>query len=308
MINIVELDERINKCLSVLQENPRSRIFAALAEAYRRRGDLGRAFAVCKNGLRIHPDYGAAYVVIARLYLHQNMIEQAREAIQRAISLDSASRATDLVLAEIEIEVGEYKGARDTLDRLDHLGGRDPAVLNLRAQLRDRTRQTGRASAPLAAPARLSQEVKAFGPQSAEEPVLPAGEAYCDSPAAAVEHILRVPRTMICAIWDNQAALLAARATQAGEIGPLLEEIASLFAQTEQQVLGQGWGRLSALRIEEAQGQWGLVREGEMTVLLVGTPHMSYAAAVRKATDCLQQLAGIPEAKPELNLAEHSPE
>ena len=68
MISVAELDERIERCLTILADNPHSQVFAALAEAYRRRGDLGRAFSVCKNGLKHHPDYAPAHIVMAKHY------------------------------------------------------------------------------------------------------------------------------------------------------------------------------------------------------------------------------------------------
>ena len=291
MSNIVELDERINKCLSVLQENSRSRIFAALAEAYRRRGDVGRAFSVCKNGLRIHPDYGAAYVVMAKLYVHQNMIEQARETIRRAIELDGPSRSSDLVLAEIHLEAGEFKNARDILDHLDQVGGSDPTVQTLRSRLSAQSKHPDRTSAPPTVSVQPRRERRIEKAETAEELAPPAGESFCDCPATAVEQILRVPRTILAALWGIDGVLLAARATQARELAPLLEETWTLFSQIEKHVLGRGWGRLSSVRIEEPHGQWGLVQEGKMAALVLGTPQVSYAAAVRQAAGCLRQLA-----------------
>ena len=44
MVDRSDIDERIEKCNKILDENPSSQIFAALAEAYRKKGDLEKAF------------------------------------------------------------------------------------------------------------------------------------------------------------------------------------------------------------------------------------------------------------------------
>ena len=112
MLNIAELDERIEKCLSILEGNPRSQVFAALADAYRKRGEFGRAFSVCKGGLRQHDDYAPAYIVLAKLYQHQNMHDEALSAVRRAIDIDGATRASDFLEAEVLIAMGDAPGAK----------------------------------------------------------------------------------------------------------------------------------------------------------------------------------------------------
>ena len=64
MVDLVEIEDRISKCNKLLDANPNSQIFAALAEAYRKKGELDQAFRVCQSGLRIHPNYGSAHMVM----------------------------------------------------------------------------------------------------------------------------------------------------------------------------------------------------------------------------------------------------
>jgi len=288
MINIVELDERINKCLAILQDNPRSRIFAALAEAYRRRGEVGRAFSICKNGLRIHPDYGAAHVVMAKLYLHQNMVEQARASIERAVELDGQSRSTDLVLADIYLETGDLKSVRQMLSRLDRVGGTDPAVESLRARLNQSAKISLQAQSPAAAPTRVSAAAE---PSSARIPIESARLEFCHDPAEAVELVLQVRQTLACAIWDDAGTRLAADARTGHDVEAVADETWELFKHIDRQLAAHGWGRLSTVRIEEPQGHWGMLRREGMVAMVQGTARLRYAAAIRKAAKCLDQMA-----------------
>ncbi len=123
MIDTVAIDERISKCEAILEENPHSQIFAALAEALRKKGELDAAFRVCLQGLRLHPDYGAGRLVMARISHDRKMYDWAEKELTEAIRLDGRSRATDLLETEILIEQGFYSKAAA---RLGELRSADP--------------------------------------------------------------------------------------------------------------------------------------------------------------------------------------
>lgn len=114
----VEVDERIEKCQKILRQDPNSQIFAALAEAYRKKGDLDEAFRVCQNGLRIHSSYGSAHVVMAKINLDRGLHDWAEAEVEKAVELDGSNRAVDLLLAEIHISKGEFDLAISLLKTL----------------------------------------------------------------------------------------------------------------------------------------------------------------------------------------------
>jgi predicted regulator of Ras-like GTPase activity (Roadblock/LC7/MglB family) len=115
-----DIDERIAKCLKILDENPSSQIFAALAEAYRKKGDLDKAFRVCQNGLKIHPNYGSAHLVMSKINLDKGMYDWAEAEVEKAVELDGATRTTELLLSEVFIYKGEFNKACRLLERLHH--------------------------------------------------------------------------------------------------------------------------------------------------------------------------------------------
>ena len=92
MINAVEIDERIGKCQKILDVDPNSQIFAALAEAYRKKGELEKAFRVCQNGLRIHPSYGSAHVVMAKINLDRGLYDWAEIEANKAAETSEVDR------------------------------------------------------------------------------------------------------------------------------------------------------------------------------------------------------------------------
>ena len=123
MATVSELDDRIEKCQRILDSDPNSQIFAALAEAYRKKGDLDLAFKVCKNGLKVHDDYGSAHVVMSKINLDRGQYDWAEIEAKRAADLEGRTRSVELLLSEIYIYKGEFSQA---IKLLKELRSRDP--------------------------------------------------------------------------------------------------------------------------------------------------------------------------------------
>ncbi len=117
-VDLAELDDRIAKCQKILETDPQSQIFAALAEAYRKRKLVDKAFEVCKKGLTIHPQYASAYIVMAKIFLDRGNFEEANRNLQRAIESGGRTRSVDLLQSEILIKLGHRDKARMLLDKL----------------------------------------------------------------------------------------------------------------------------------------------------------------------------------------------
>lgn len=119
MASASEIDSRIVKCQKILAQDPNSQIFAALAEAMRRKGDLKKAFRVCQNGLKVHPSYGSAHVVMAKINLDRQLFDWAEIEARKAAECDGWSRATELLMSEIHIYKGEFQPAIKLLSKLN---------------------------------------------------------------------------------------------------------------------------------------------------------------------------------------------
>ena len=118
MVDLLELEERIEKCHKILSEHPDSQIFAALAEAYRKKGELDKAFEVCRSGLRNHPDYGAGHQIMAKINFDREMYSEAEKELLLAIKLDGRTRLTEQLLSRIMIKRGEFKEAKNIVEKL----------------------------------------------------------------------------------------------------------------------------------------------------------------------------------------------
>jgi predicted regulator of Ras-like GTPase activity (Roadblock/LC7/MglB family) len=118
MVSSRELDERIEKCQKILADDPNSQIFAALADVLRKKGLLEKAFEVCSRGLKIHPNYGMARLVMAKINYDRGMYQEAEKELLLAIKCEGRTRATDFLQAEIYLKKKEYNNAKVILERL----------------------------------------------------------------------------------------------------------------------------------------------------------------------------------------------
>ncbi len=117
-MELLELEERIEKCRRILSDHPDSQIFAALAEAYRKKGELDKAFEACRGGLKNHPDYGAGHLIMAKVNFDREMYSEAEKELLLAIKLDGRTRVTEQLLVQIMIKKGEFKEAKSILEKL----------------------------------------------------------------------------------------------------------------------------------------------------------------------------------------------
>ena len=78
----------------VLERDPGSRVFAALADAYREMGLLEEAEEISRRGVSLHHNYAPGYIALARILLKKNEIPESIELLRQATYL-----AADNVLA-----------------------------------------------------------------------------------------------------------------------------------------------------------------------------------------------------------------
>jgi predicted regulator of Ras-like GTPase activity (Roadblock/LC7/MglB family) len=135
MIDTIELDDRIAKCEKILAADNNSQIFAALADAYRKKGEINKAREICLEGLKNHPKYSSARVVLAKIHISDGNFTAAREELNRAIESSGRSRAIDILEAEIYIRLGKETEAKVLLERLYSSDPEDELVLNLMSMI-----------------------------------------------------------------------------------------------------------------------------------------------------------------------------
>lgn len=82
-----------------------SRLFAPLADAYRKNGDIDKAIEVLERGLERMPQYASAHVILAKCYYDKGATERAKAEFRRVLELDAENLVAlkfmgDILLAE----------------------------------------------------------------------------------------------------------------------------------------------------------------------------------------------------------------
>jgi tetratricopeptide (TPR) repeat protein len=82
-----------------------SRIFAPLADAYRKNGDVDKAIEILERGLEKMPHYASAHVILGKCYYDKGATERAKAEFRRVLELDGENLVAlkfmgDILLAE----------------------------------------------------------------------------------------------------------------------------------------------------------------------------------------------------------------
>ncbi len=99
-------------------EENRKQWFAALADSYRKAGDVDLALDVVRGGLEERPDYASAHIVLGRCLLAKDDDPGAGAAFERVLGLDPENIIALKSLSEISERGGDTDGMRSWLSRL----------------------------------------------------------------------------------------------------------------------------------------------------------------------------------------------
>lgn len=103
--------ETIDKYQAEYDKNPRSKVFAPLADGYRKLGHLNQALVIVKNGLNFHSDFSGGHVVLGRIFADMGQADKALAAYFKATELDQNNILAHKLLAESYLEAREIKKA-----------------------------------------------------------------------------------------------------------------------------------------------------------------------------------------------------
>lgn len=107
------------------QKNSRSKVFAPLAESYRKLGLLEEAYKVLKNGLKHHPEYSLGLLVLANCYFDQQKYELVYETLKPLLQRNSDNVQMQRLFASASVELGHLEEALDTYKYLLFLNPQD---------------------------------------------------------------------------------------------------------------------------------------------------------------------------------------
>lgn len=137
---VFTLSPEIEKYIELLSKDPKSRVFAPLAEAYRKGGLLDEAIQVARDGLKFNPNYVSGRMALGRAYYDKGMKTEAREELEKAVKAAPDNIMAHKILGEIyqaeggnEEAIRSFKivlalnpGDKEVSEALDVLEGRKP--------------------------------------------------------------------------------------------------------------------------------------------------------------------------------------
>lgn len=100
------------------EKNPKSRVFAPLAESYRKIGLHDDAFKVLREGQKYHPDYVLGYIVLANCYFDIDKFELAYSTLKPFTSKNLDNISMQKLFSQICINLGHLEEALDTFKYL----------------------------------------------------------------------------------------------------------------------------------------------------------------------------------------------
>ncbi|MEO6211613.1 MAG: tetratricopeptide repeat protein [Gemmatimonadaceae bacterium] len=112
-------------------ENPR-RVFARLANEYRKLGDLDVAIEICRAHVPLQPTYISGYIVLGQALFERGQPDEARSTFETALSLDPENLIALRQLGDIARASGDLDAARGWYHKLLEV---DPQNDDIAAQL-----------------------------------------------------------------------------------------------------------------------------------------------------------------------------
>ncbi|MBC77386.1 MAG: hypothetical protein CME64_15380 [Halobacteriovoraceae bacterium] len=116
------------KYSALYEKNPKSRVFAPLAESYRKLGMLDEALKILKDGIKRHPTYVMGYIVLSHCYFDQQNYELAYDTIRPFVSDNLDNISLQKLFAQICINLGYLEEALQTFKYLLLINPKDQYV------------------------------------------------------------------------------------------------------------------------------------------------------------------------------------
>lgn len=103
--------EFIERYQLLYEKNPQSKIFAPLAEAYRKMGLLTEALEIARSGVSLHPEFAGGHLTLGKILLEDKKWNEAGVHLQKAVELSPENILAQSLLADLLIRLKDPKGA-----------------------------------------------------------------------------------------------------------------------------------------------------------------------------------------------------
>jgi pentatricopeptide repeat protein len=110
------------------EKKPKSRVFAPLAETYRKLGMHDEALKILRTGIRNHPNYTLGYIVLANVYYDKENFEIAYTTLRPFISKNLENITLQKLFSNICVNLGYLEEALNTFKCLLLINPKDEDV------------------------------------------------------------------------------------------------------------------------------------------------------------------------------------
>lgn len=125
----------IGKYLDILAKDPNSRVFAPLAEAYRKAGFFDDAVETALEGLKVHPNYLGGRVALGRAYFEKKQYAEAAAEMQKVVKSAPDNIIAHKVLGQIAYGQSDLRAAEKAFKMVLLLDPRDQEAQQFVANL-----------------------------------------------------------------------------------------------------------------------------------------------------------------------------
>jgi tetratricopeptide (TPR) repeat protein len=125
------------------QEDPGSRVFAPLAEAYRKVGLIDEAIEIAREGLKVHPSFIGGRVALSRALFDKHLYEEVVNELIPIIRDVPDNLVAQRLLAESSLMLGRVAEALGAYKMLLYFAPQDPEVVKIVQELESQAYEKG---------------------------------------------------------------------------------------------------------------------------------------------------------------------
>lgn len=129
--------------LKKYQEDPTSRIFAPLAEAYRKAGLVDEAIEIAREGLRVHPNFVGGRVALARALFEKRQYDEVVNELSVVVREVPDNIVAQRLLAESSLMLGRLSDALGAFKMLLYFNPGDTETARVVAELEAQAYEDG---------------------------------------------------------------------------------------------------------------------------------------------------------------------
>jgi tetratricopeptide (TPR) repeat protein len=133
----------IYQYLKKYQEDPSSRVFAPLAEAYRKAGLIDEAIEIAREGLKVHPRFIGGRVALARALFDKRYYSEVIDELTEIIQDVPDNLVAQRLLAESYLMLGRIADALGAYKMLFYFAPQDTDLMKIVRELESQAYEKG---------------------------------------------------------------------------------------------------------------------------------------------------------------------